>query len=178
MAVWNKRLQRGTEGRTVLSQKNSSQTCLKVHRAHDWGKSLGWFILYLQNYTCSPAVAPLLKTSLFAGANAFWVARQISPQGLWSNPVNLPTSRATLHRDTLRPLCITNAERSCRVTTWKKFNQWHCTSLYFLNVSLWGLAGLSWRLFQRLSHGVTLRDETHQTDLLKQSPLYRATDSI
>lgn len=74
------------------------------------------FIEHIRN-TCSPAAAPLLKTSLFARANAFWVARQISPQGLWSKPVNLPTSRATLHRDTLRPLCITNAERSRRVTT-------------------------------------------------------------
>lgn len=46
----------------------------------------------LQNYTCSLAEAPPLQTSLFAEVNAFWVARQISPQGLWSNPVNLPTS--------------------------------------------------------------------------------------
>lgn len=69
---------------------------------------------------------PCLK--LFAGANAVWSLRQISPQGHQPNLVDL-TSHANVNQNIPRLLCITKCSTECRMEGGATVQQLQCDKL-------------------------------------------------
>lgn len=102
------------KGIIVLSKKTKAIQTLSNSSSGIWlRKSLVCFVLHwiaLHQFSCG--IAPCLKS--FAGANAVWSLRQISPRGHQSNLVDLP-SHANVNQKTLCLLCITNAQPESRM---------------------------------------------------------------